>query len=143
MVDRISSELRSRLMGRVRGENTKPEMQVRRLVHRMGFRYRLHRRDLPGTPDLVFPDRKKIIFVHGCFWHQHDCPRGARPTSNRDFWNIKLDKNVRRDQENISALEERGWSVLVVWECETKHPEELCDLIGDFIQQTKRCSPPT
>ena len=134
MTDHISSDLRSRLMGRIRGRNTKPEMLIRRMVHRMGFRYRLHRRDLPGTPDLVFPNRKKIIFVHGCFWHQHNCPRGARPTSNKKFWDIKLDNNIRRDQETMSLLEGRGWSVLVVWECEMKNLEELEDRMKAFLR---------
>ena len=134
MTDHISSDLRSRLMGRIRGRNTKPEMLIRRMVHRMGFRYRLHRQDLPGTPDLVFPSRKKVIFVHGCFWHQHDCPRGARPTSNKKFWDAKLDNNVRRDQETMSLLEDRGWSVLVVWECQMKNLEELEDRMKAFLR---------
>lgn len=121
-------------MGRIRGRNTKPEMLIRRMVHRMGFRYRLHRQDLPGTPDLVFPSRKKIIFVHGCFWHQHNCPRGARPTSNKKFWDTKLDNNIRRDQETMSLLENRGWSVLVVWECEMKNLEELEDRMKAFLR---------
>ena len=137
MTDHISSDLRSRLMGRIRGRNTKPEMLVRRLVHRMGFRYRLHRRDLPGTPDLVFPSQKKIIFVHGCFWHQHDCPRGARPASNKKFWNAKLDNNIRRDRETVSLLKDLGWSVLIVWECETKNREELEDRMKIFLRQKK------
>ena len=134
MMDHISSDLRSRLMGRIRGRNTKPEMLIRRMVHRMGFRYRLHRQDLPGTPDLVFPSRKKVIFVHGCFWHQHDCPRGARPTSNKKFWDAKLDNNIRRDQEAMSLLEDRGWSILVVWECEMKNLEELKDRMKAFLR---------
>ena len=134
MVDHISSEHRSLLMGRIRGQDTKPEMQVRCLVHGMGFRYRLHRQDLPGTPDLVFSKRKKAIFVHGCFWHQHDCPRGSRPTSNQEFWNSKLDKNIQRDTENISKLEALGWTVLVVWECETKNTEQLVSRIRSFLQ---------
>lgn len=134
MTDRISAELRSRIMARIRGADTRPEMRVRRLLHGMGYRYRLHRRDLPGTPDLVFPARRKIIFVHGCFWHQHNCPRGSRPASNQDFWNRKLDKNVLRDRKNITALEGIGWSVLVVWECETNDLECLTERLDGFLR---------
>ena len=123
-------------MGRVRQCNTKPEMKVRKVVHGLGFRYRLHRRDLPGTPDLVFPGRKKIIFVHGCFWHQHNCPRGARPGTNREFWDNKLDRNIQRDIENINLLNHRGWSVLVLWECEVKQTETLEHRIREFLGTT-------
>ena len=133
MADRISSVLRSRNMSRVRGKDTAPEMLVRRLVHAMGYRYRLHRRDLPGTPDLVFSSLRKVIFVHGCFWHQHDCKRGKRPSSNVRFWNEKLDGNVRRDETNILALEQEDWSILVVWECETKELDLLSQRIEAFL----------
>ena len=121
-------------MGRVHAKDTKPELLVRRLVHSMGYRFRLHRRDLPGTPDLVFPGRLKVIFVHGCFWHQHDCPRGARPVSNVSFWNSKLDANVERDKKNIARLRSLGWSVLIIWECETKCLESLSARIGRFLR---------
>ena len=141
MADHVSPDIRSRIMGRVRGKNTRPEMQVRRLVTRMGFRYRLHRRGLAGKPDLAFPGRRKVIFVHGCFWHQHDCARGTRPASNRDFWNNKLDRTVQRDNDNISALEESGWSVLVVWECETKDLERLEDRMKEFLETAEPSSP--
>ena len=120
-------------MARVRSVDTAPEMLVRRLVHRMGYRYRLHRRDLPGTPDLVFPRRRCVIFVHGCFWHQHACPRGTRPTSNHDFWNRKLDSNVRRDRYNTAALRRNGWHVLTVWECETKDLGALTRRLSGFL----------
>ena len=133
MTDRISPSLRSRNMSRVRGKDTAPEMLVRRLVHRMGYRYRLHRRDLPGTPDLVFSSRRKVIFVHGCFWHQHDCRRGKRPSSNVKFWNTKLDENLRRDKANILALQKDDWSILIVWECETKELEPLSRRIEAFL----------
>ena len=138
IMDHISSELRRHIMSRIRGRDTKPEMLVRRLVYGLGCRYRLHRRDLPGTPDLVFHGRKKVIFVHGCFWHQHNCSRGARPTSNKEFWNAKLDKNVRRDMEHMSLLKDRGWSALIVWECETKNPEVLDGRIKNFLKLTKQ-----
>ena len=134
MADNLSPELRSRVMARIRSVDTLPEMKVRRLVHGMGYRYRLHRRDLPGTPDLVFPGRRKIIFVHGCFWHQHGCRRGSRPTSNQDFWNRKLDGNVLRDRANIAALERTGWSVLVIWECETKDVEAVTPRLDAFLR---------
>lgn len=134
MTDNLSSEIRSLTMSRVRGKDTQPEMRVRRLVHRAGFRYRLHRRDLPGTPDMTFPGLRRVIFVHGCFWHQHDCGRGTRPTTNKDFWNRKLDHNVQKDKDNISTLKKLGWTVLVVWECETKDSEELEYRIKNFLE---------
>lgn len=134
MTDNLSPEIRSRTMSRVRSVDTRPEMKVRRIVHGMGYRYRLHRRDLPGVPDLVFPGRRKIIFVHGCFWHQHSCRHSSRPTSNRDFWNRKLDGNVLRDRANIAALERAGWSVLVIWECETKDVEAVSARMDAFLR---------
>jgi len=121
-------------MARIRGRNTKPEMRVRRLVHGLGYRYRLHKRDLPGTPDLVFAARRKAIFVHGCFWHQHQCPRGSQPTSNTAFWKTKLRQNVERDRKNIAELAAAGWSVLVVWECETKSTASLAKRITRFLE---------
>lgn len=106
-------------MSRVRGRDTKPEMLVRRLTHGMGYRYRLHRRGLPGSPDLVFPSRMKVIFVHGCFWHQHEgCPRAFTPKSRAEYWKAKLDSNRERDRVTISRLDAQGWRSLVVWECE-------------------------
>lgn len=120
-------------MARIRAADTAPEMLVRRLVHGMGYRYRLHRKDLPGTPDLVFPSRKRVILVHGCFWHQHACRRGTRPRSNRDFWDRKLNKNVRRDGENLVELQRAGWSVLVIWECESRNTSALKERIEGFL----------
>lgn len=118
---RETPEQRSRIMRAVKGADTTPEMAVRRLVHRMGYRFQLHRKDLPGKPDLVFPRLRKAIFVHGCFWHGHGCPRGARlPVHNRDYWAAKIARNVRRDAEARRALETLGWTALVLWECETK-----------------------
>ncbi|MGX5777624.1 very short patch repair endonuclease [Methylorubrum zatmanii] len=108
-------------MAVVRGKDTRPEMVVRRLVHAMGYRYRLHRCDLPGSPDLVFPGRKKVVFVHGCFWHRHDgCKRASTPIDRADYWQAKFLRNVQRDAQNVADLEAAGWSVLVVWECETR-----------------------
>jgi DNA mismatch endonuclease (patch repair protein) len=117
-MDVYTPQERSRVMAAVRSTDTEPELRVRRLLHRLGYRFRLHRRDLPGRPDIVLPKWRAVLFVHGCFWHQHPgCPRAARPTSNVEFWNRKLDRNVRRDQENRRALEEAGWCVLTIWEC--------------------------
>jgi DNA mismatch endonuclease (patch repair protein) len=129
---------RSAQMARVRGKDTKPEMVVRRLVHAMGYRYRLHRKDLPGKPDLVFPRLRKIIQVHGCFWHQHPdpaCRRARIPKTRREFWVPKLEGNARRDIENERALRELGWDVLVVWECETapSRREELARKLEEFL----------
>ncbi|PWE17825.1 very short patch repair endonuclease [Marinicauda salina] len=125
---------RSRVMARVRGKDTKPEMKVRRLAHALGYRFRLHRKDLPGAPDLVFAGRKKAIFVHGCFWHGHDCRRGARtPKQNADYWTAKIARNVERDRKNIAALTDLGWDVLVLWECEIKDPDALADRLRAFL----------
>lgn len=119
-MDRISKEDRSATMRAIRSIGTKPEMAVRRLAHAMGYRFRLHRRDLPGAPDLVFPRLHKVIFVHGCFWHQHaGCRRSSRPKSHEDYWLPKLARNIERDCRARVQLAADGWDVLVVWECET------------------------
>ncbi len=119
--DNLTAAQRRKTMKHVRGKDTTPELFVRRLVHGMGFRYRLHRRDLPGAPDMVFVKRKKIIFVHGCFWHGHNCKAGRKkPQTNRDYWQTKLNRNRTRDAGNQIKLKEAGWDVLVVWECETQ-----------------------
>lgn len=121
-------------MRAVRGRDTRPEMVVRRLAHSLGYRYRLHRRDLPGVPDLVFPARRAVIFVHGCFWHQHNCPRGARiPKTRRDYWVPKLLKNQERDARNRQRLRETGWRVLVIWECEALDRSHLVDRLRSFL----------
>ena len=119
-MDRLTKQERSRLMASVRSKNTEPELIVRRLVHGMGFRYRLHVPDLPGRPDLVFRGRMKVIFVHGCFWHQHECPHGKQmPKTNRAFWSRKLQGNKQRDRQHQHDLEALGYDVLTVWECKT------------------------
>jgi DNA mismatch endonuclease (patch repair protein) len=131
----LTPEQRSERMGRVRGKDTKPEMLVRQLVHRMGYRYRLHRRDLPGIPDLVFSNRGKIIFVHGCFWHRHgSCKLTRWPKSKLEFWKPKLEENRRRDRANQRALRARGWKTLVVWECQIGHLERLETTIRKFLE---------
>lgn len=121
-------------MAKVRGENTSPERLVRSLAHRMGYRFRLHCKDLPGKPDIVLPRHKKVIFVHGCFWHQHEgCPHAARPTSNIEYWNRKLDRNMVRDRENLHKLAYLGWNVLIVWECETRDRDKLLEKLKGFL----------
>jgi DNA mismatch endonuclease (patch repair protein) len=124
-------------MSAIRSTGMKPEMMVRSLVHRMGYRYRLHARDLPGRPDLVFRFRKKVIFVHGCFWHQHpkpSCKDGRPPKSNTGYWGAKLARNVERDAENLRALKAMGWKVLVLWECDVlKSGTRLERLIKSFL----------
>jgi len=134
LTDTVSSEQRRWIMSRVKSANTAPELLVRSMVHRMGYRFRLHRRDLPGVPDLAFPRLKKVIFVHGCFWHGHDCPRGRRlPQTNAEYWTEKLRKNQARDSRNQARLEELGWEVLVLWECELKDLETLRSKLEAFL----------
>ncbi|MDA8172204.1 MAG: DNA mismatch endonuclease Vsr [Nitrospiraceae bacterium] len=137
MKDTLSPEERSIRMSLVRSKDTKPEMRVRRLVHAMGYRYRLHVSDLPGHPDMVFPSRRKIIFVHGCFWHQHNCAMGARmPKSKIGFWKKKLEGNKKRDSEIMQRLKKDHWSVLVIWECQIKKTEALKARVKKFLQET-------
>jgi DNA mismatch endonuclease (patch repair protein) len=124
---------RSQMMAAVRSKNTAPEMRVRRLVHSMGYRYRLHRRDLPGKPDLVFPARSKVIFVHGCFWHQHGCKGSHLPKSNVSYWVPKLERNRARDAEHIKALRGKGWKCLVLWECKLADDAWLTRRIRKFL----------
>lgn len=133
-MDTLTPEERSERMSRVRASNTKPEMLVRRLVHGLGYRYRLHRRDLPGTPDLTFPSRRKVIFIHGCFWHRHEgCKLTRMPKSRTDFWEGKLSENKSRDERNLVRLEEQGWDVLVVWECELKDEVSVANRVCAFL----------
>lgn len=134
-MDTISVERRSENMRRIKSADTTPEMIVRRLAHRLGYRFRLHRRDLPGKPDMVFSGLRKVIFVHGCFWHQHsDSNCGARPPrSNNSYWEPKLARNVARDQRNVEELDALGWDVLTVWECETRMPN-LADRLHLFLR---------
>lgn len=139
MADRLSQERRSWNMSRIRSKGMKPEIIVRRLVHGMGYRYRLHRKDLPGKPDLVFGPRRKAMFVHGCFWHQHvdpACKIARMPKSNLDYWQPKLERNCARDQEHTEALIEDGWQVLTVWECEAldKQLDQLAARLADFLE---------
>ena len=121
-------------MRQVKDRDTTPEMMVRRELHRLGYRYRLHRKDLPGKPDLVFPGRRKVIFVHGCFWHGHDCARGARvPKTNREYWTKKIARNVERDRLNLERLHALGWDSMVVWECELKDKAKFIREVRRFL----------
>ena len=124
-------------MSRIRNRDTRPEKIVRSIVHGLGYRYRLHRKDLPGKPDLVFTKRRKIIFVHGCFFHMHDCPYGrVIPKTNAEFWQAKRLSNVARDQKNLTALEDQEWTVMIIWECETKRKaiDMLPHKISEFLR---------
>ena len=123
-------------MARVHSRDTSPEMLVRRLLHRLGYRYRLHVRPLPGCPDLVFPGRRKVLFVHGCFWHGHDCRRGARmPKTNSEYWEQKIGRNKARDLVQQEALAAAGWAVMVVWECETRDVDGLTARLVAFLEE--------
>lgn len=136
-MDTVPKEVRSRNMSRIRSKDTTPEMVVRRLVHGLGYRYRLHGRDLPGRPDLVFRSGRKAIFVHGCFWHRHRCPNGrATPKTRPEFWQAKFLGNVTRDAAARRALLRDGWRVLVVWECETRaaDPAPLREKVVRFME---------
>lgn len=134
VVDNHTTEVRSRIMASVGHKNTAPEMSVRRLLHRMGYRYALHRSDLPGRPDLVFAPRRKVVFVHGCFWHGHACRKGRLPTSRVDYWNEKIGKTKTRDAGNMKDLEADGWDVCIVWECETSDLESLRHRLVRFLE---------
>ncbi|HYO68757.1 MAG TPA: DNA mismatch endonuclease Vsr [Archangium sp.] len=135
-MDTISQERRSKNMSRIRSKDTSPELAVRRLVHAAGFRYRLHRKDLPGKPDLVFASRRKVIFIHGCFWHQHkECAVAHRPRSNLAYWLPKLQRNQERDQRAERELLQAGWSVLTLWECEIEEPISMGRKILKFLNE--------
>lgn len=134
MADTVTPEVRSRIMARVKSKGMKPEMQVRRLLHGLGYRYRLHRADLPGRPDLVFPARRKAVFVNGCFWHRHDgCGKVRIPATNRDYWVAKLERNHARDIRNIALLEEQGWAVATVWECQLRDLAAVAEQMVAFL----------
>ena len=133
MVDVLTPEQRSALMSRIRGKDTKPEVVVRRLAFSLGFRFRLHRRDLPGSPDLVFPRLKKVIFVHGCFWHRHGCGRAYTPKTRTDFWTRKLSANVAHDRGVRLELRRAGWAVLAVWECQTSSDKWVLRRLSRFL----------
>lgn len=132
-MDRLTKEQRSNLMARVRNKDTAPEILVRKLLYSMGYRYRLHVKTLPGTPDIAFKGRRKAIFINGCFWHGHDCARGRSPRTNIDFWQAKINRNVARDEKSQHELERQGWQVLYIWQCETTDQTFLTHNINGFM----------
>ena len=135
-MNRVTADRRSEIMRRIRSKDTSIEMTIRRLVHGMGYRYRLHAKDLPGSPDLVFRGRRKIILVHGCFWHRHrKCPLSSTPKTRVDFWKEKFEKNMVRDRRNLRELKKLGWSILVVWQCEIKDKDKLEKMIRLFLEK--------
>lgn len=138
MADHVTEERRSRIMRSVRTTNTGPEVTVRRALHRLGYRYRLHRRDLPGSPDIVFPGRRKAIFVHGCFWHGHSCRWGRLPKSRLDYWRPKIAANRERDTRNIRELLDSDWTPLVVWQCELRDEPAAIERIVAFLDGKQR-----
>jgi DNA mismatch endonuclease, patch repair protein len=133
MADNRSVESRSALMSRIRGKDTAPELAVRRLLHALGYRFRLHRKELSGTPDVVFPSRRKVIFVNGCFWHAHQCRIGRPPKSRPEFWLPKLERNRLKDKRNRRKLRRMGWEVLTVWQCQTRSAEQLKARLTSFL----------
>ena len=140
MSDRLSRKERSAHMRRIRKTGTKPEMRVRRAAHRLGYRFRLHRSDLPGTPDLVFPRLRKVIQVNGCFWHQHPgCRLARQPKSQLSYWIPKLERNRARDLETKAALQALGWSVLVVWECQVPNLDAAARILRPFLEEAGSC----
>jgi DNA mismatch endonuclease (patch repair protein) len=138
-MDKLTPERRSANMRQIRSQDTSPELTLRRVLHRLGYRFRLHRKDLPGKPDLVFPVRKKVIFVHGCFWHQHPgCREGRVPGTRRDYWEPKLRRNQARDAASQAALLELGWKSLVIWECELKNSIPALQTVKRFLGRASR-----
>ena len=135
-MDRVSKKVRSANMRKIKSTSMKPEMAVRRLVHGMGYRYRLHRHDLPGRPDLIFAGRRKVVFVHGCFWHSHadpNCPLAHKPRSNLAYWEPKLDRTKNRDRNNVARLQDQDWKVLELWECELGDIDKVRDRVCRFL----------
>jgi DNA mismatch endonuclease, patch repair protein len=135
MADRITPEARSRLMSKIGSKNTGPELLVRSLLHRMGYRFRLHRKDLPGTPDIVLPSRGVVVFVNGCFWHGHECKVGRMPKSRLDYWGPKIEANKARDAKRRRQLRRLGWRTIFVWECEIKGEEKLVARLDRFLDR--------
>lgn len=135
MADRITKRQRSHVMRSVGRKDTGPEIVVRSLLHRAGFRFRKNVKSLPGTPDIVLPKYRTVIFVHGCFWHRHEgCRRATKPASRREYWDAKLARNVERDRQKAARLQEAGWNVVTIWECETKAPDELIERLARALR---------
>ncbi len=133
MTDMVSKEHRSRIMARIRSQDTMPEMAVRRLLHRMGYRFRLHDSRLPGKPDIVLPKHRTVFLVHGCFWHGHSCQEGRRPKSNTEYWNKKLDRNTQRDHKNRRLLRKERWDPIVIWECQCGNEMKLRRIVSKAL----------
>ena len=137
MVDTVTPQRRSEIMANIRSKDMRPEKLVRSTVYHLGYRFRLHRKDLPGKPDLVFPSRKKVIFVHGCFWHSHsdpNCKKAHIPKSNPNYWLPKLERTRKRDRQHIEQLNTLGWEVLVVWECKLENEKSLIERLRKFLE---------
>ena len=134
MADHVTADGRSYIMSMVRQKDTKPELALRRALHRLGYRFRLHRRDLPGSPDIVFLSRKKVVFVHGCFWHGHGCKWGQLPKSRPEYWKPKIETNRERDKRALTELREAGWEPLVVWQCELRDFEGAVGRVEAFLR---------
>lgn len=136
MTDHVDSSKRSAMMAAVRSKNTSPELAVRKLIHSMGYRYRLHGNGLPGKPDLVFAGKRKVIFVHGCFWHRHrGCAKASTPKTRVDFWQTKFDQNVARDKKTVRSLKRLGWQVLTIWQCELKDAARVAGWLNEFLKE--------
>ncbi|MGD9688434.1 MAG: very short patch repair endonuclease [Phycisphaerales bacterium] len=134
MADTLTPAQRSKCMAAIRGKNTKPELIVRSIAYRLGYRFRLHAADLPGKPDLVFRSRRAVVFVHGCYWHMHVCKRGrSTPTTNAAFWRAKRNKNRERDRRTLASLRRAKWRVLVIWECRVRDPIKLAERLSVFL----------
>ena len=140
-MDTVSPEKRREIMRSIKGKDTLPELRLRKRLHNLGFRFRLHRRDLPGKPDVVLPKYRSVVFVHGCFWHGHQCKIGSgdrKPKSNVNYWHTKLLRNTKRDDEHCLALDALGWRVIVVWECETKDSTALDNRLQPLLKMKER-----
>ena len=133
-MDKISAKARSDLMSRVRTRDTKPELEVRRLLHSMGYRFSTHKKELPGTPDIYLKKHSKVIQVFGCFWHGHECRKGTLPKTRQDFWRQKIERNVKRDKDSLAALNKKGLETLIVWECELADRDQLKERIANFMK---------
>jgi DNA mismatch endonuclease, patch repair protein len=137
-MDIVTRETRSKMMASVHSKDTKPERKVRSLLHARGYRFRIHRKNLPGSPDIVLAKHKKVIFVHGCFWHQHaGCPKANRPGTRKEFWDKKLDENIERDKRNLRELEKLRWICHTIWECQTKREADLLTAIEGIFNKTE------
>jgi DNA mismatch endonuclease (patch repair protein) len=135
MPDDLTPEQRSYCMSQNKGKDTSPEISIRILIHSLGYRYRLHRRDLPGCPDMIFPGQKKVIFVNGCYWHRHNCKKGrSMPETRQNFWQLKFKRTVERDKRNLRKLRSVGWKILIVWECQTRDPKKLTPRLQTFLK---------